>query len=190
MRLLDILQQLQTWPANQIRLSAQQKACCLPSPGWNWGCLPSYVLFFVLECQCAYVLLPVQRKQLLCNINTGLEVCLWKTRTKLCHDTSIADAHTRTCRNGVYLSICVAHTDVHMHQHTQLLTFGDCLFWLTSGGEPHLWRWLCFGSWLVTLCERRQEQCPRLELALFSPAVCPFVIGRNTRRPVAICQFE
>lgn len=99
---------------------------------------------------------------------------------------------------GSICAVCVEQTNArtrtrlrtHTQTHTQPVTFGDCLFWLTWGSEPHLWRWLCFGSWLVTRRERRQEGSPGLKLALFSPAVCPFVIGQNTRRPVAICQFE
>lgn len=79
--------------------------------------------------------------------------------------------------------------------HTYRHKLGYLTFcWLSILAHPrrqlHLWRWLCFGSLLVTPRERRQVKRPGQNLALFSPAVCLFVIGQNTRRPVAICQFE
>lgn len=39
-------------------------------------------------------------------------------------------------RNGGFFLICMAHVDTQIHEHTLLFTFGDCLFWSTSGTNP------------------------------------------------------
>lgn len=154
----------------------------------------------VSKCQRACVLLPTQSSSYV-TWTPALEVRSWK-----CHDMAKNSSYERREEGKTVMSdkTPASHTHMHAQQDTRgffhmcathththaTFDIRGLLVLVDFRWQPHLWRWLCFGSRLVTLRERRQEKCPRQKLALFSPAVCPFVIGQNTRRPVAICHFE
>lgn len=91
----------------------KKEAHFLPSPGWNLSYLPSCVLLLCIRmsmCQC----LVTHTKQLLCNINTGLEVHSWK-----CHDMAKISV-MKEREKAIFLSVITPAWVTHTHKLNHL----------------------------------------------------------------------